>query len=178
MNLSENGKKFIKSQEACVLQTYQCSAGKDTIGFGHTGNDVTKGMTITLEQANALFDKDIAYFEAEVDKRLNGIDLSQHEFDALVSFAYNAGIANLFGNGKDKMQSTLIKKLKAGKPKNEIAAEFNKWVYASGMKNAGLIARRDKEAEMFLTGEYGYLSFRLYKTAKDLANKNYEVVKL
>jgi len=61
-----------------------------TIGYGHTGSDVTEGKKITEEEAENLLLKDVASFESAVNTFTN-VRLNQNEYDALVSFSYNVG---------------------------------------------------------------------------------------
>ena len=116
--ISKNGIELIKKFESCVLEAYQCSAGVWTIGWGHTGYDVFKGMKITEAEAERLLERDVRVFENAVNSAIR-ISLSQNEFDALVSLAFNIGIG-AFNN------STLVKKLNNGK-RGEAAHEFLRW---------------------------------------------------
>ena len=59
MNTSKYGINLIKKWESCRLTAYVCPAGVLTIGYGHTGKDVKKGMTITKKKAEELLLKDI-----------------------------------------------------------------------------------------------------------------------
>jgi lysozyme len=114
-----------------------------TIGYGHTGPDVHKGMTITQEQAEALLQKDIQKAAQAVNLKVSK-EITQPEFDALVDFTFNCGVGNFSG-------STLLKKLNAG-DFHGAAAEFEKWDMAAGKHMAGLLRRRHAEAELFLSG--------------------------
>ena len=71
------------------------------------------------------------------------VPISQQMFDALVSFAYNVGAANMAA-------STLVRKLNAGDI-NGAAAEFDRWVFSGGARLAGLTKRRDAERALFLS---------------------------
>jgi lysozyme len=66
-NIMNPATNLIKHFEACKPTMYQCPAGIDTIGYGHTGPDVHPGMVITQEQADALLDADLEKFCAGVD---------------------------------------------------------------------------------------------------------------
>ena len=111
-----------------------------TIGYGHYGADVKQHMTITRDAATELLRKDVQRFEEYVNGL--GVARNQFEFDALVDFAYNLGTAALGG-------STLLKKIKARASEKEIRAEFMKWVNAGGKRLAGLVKRREWEADRF-----------------------------
>ena len=63
---SQAGVDLIKSFEGCELKAYVCPAGVLTIGYGHTGPDVTPGMKITQAEAERLLKQDLHHFEDEV----------------------------------------------------------------------------------------------------------------
>lgn len=107
--------------------------------MGHTGPDVRKGLTITREQSQTLLSADLARFEGAVN-RLGG-KMTQGQFDALVSFAFNLGIGAL-------AKSTLLKKHQAGDYAGA-AKEFARWNKAGGKVLAGLVKRRAAEAALY-----------------------------
>lgn len=141
MKTSTKGLALIKEFEGCKLAAYLCPAGVLTVGYGHT-RGVKKGDVITQATADRLLVDDVAAFESEVS-RLAKVTLTQGQFDALVSFAYNLGSKALEG-------STLLKKFNAG-DKSGAADEFGKWVNANGVKLAGLVKRRAAERELFVS---------------------------
>lgn len=140
MKTSVCGIKLIKRWEGCSLEAYVCPAGVLTIGYGHTGPDVTKGMKITEQEAEALLARDLEKFEKQLDSL--GLTFKQYQYDALVSFIYNVGFANF-------LNSTMLKKIKANATTKDISDEFHKWVYAGGKKLKGLVERRKDEAAMW-----------------------------
>jgi GH24 family phage-related lysozyme (muramidase) len=147
MKTGERGLKLIKEFEGCKLSAYQCPAGVWTIGIGSThygdGTPVTKNRTLPNEGAAiALLAATIGQYEKAVNA--TGVELTQNEFDALVCLCYNIGAGNFF-------KSTLVKMLKAGDDKAEIAKQFLRWDKAGGKPLAGLTRRRNAEAELFLT---------------------------
>lgn len=142
MKTSERGKEAIAGYEGCRLTAYPDpgTGGEPiTIGIGHTGG-VKMGDTITHEQAMAFLANDLKTAEAAVNTLK--APLSQHEFDALVSLAFNIG-ANAF------KASTLVRLLNIGDKKGA-ANEFRKWIRAAGRILPGLVARREAERTMFL----------------------------
>lgn len=147
MKTGERGLALIKEFEGCKLLAYQCPAGIWTIGIGSThygdGTPVTKNRTLPTEKAAiALLAATIGQYEKAVNAM--GVELTQNEFDALVCLCYNIGAGNF-------LKSTLVKMLKAGDDKAEIAQQFLRWDKAGGKSLAGLTRRRNAEAELFLT---------------------------
>lgn len=116
-----------------------------TIGWGSTtdeyGNPIEPGTVWSRERANHRFKLHMQDFEAGVIEALDGAETSQSQFDALVSFAYNVGVANL-------KRSTLLKKHKAGDFEGA-AEEFKRWNRANGRVMRGLTRRREAEAKMY-----------------------------
>jgi len=145
MKLNKAGADLIKEFEGCKLKSYQCSAKKWTIGFGNTfyedGSPVMPGHAITQEKANRLFEIIANEFADTVDKVVTA-NVSENQFGALVSFAYNCGIANL-------QKSTLLKKVNANPNDQSIKAEFLKWNKAGGKVLAGLTRRREAESKLY-----------------------------
>lgn len=146
MKISEKGIEFLIKEEGEVLRAYKCPAGVLTIGVGHTGKDVKEGMTITKQQSRELLKADLRRFETCVDTNVSRI-LKQHEFDALVSFAFNVGCEAF-------RLSTLRKKINSYAPATEIAAEFRKWRKGGGKVLPVLVARREREIKLFQEGKY------------------------
>lgn len=137
MKTSQRGIDIIKKYEGCRLDAYRCPAGKLTIGYGHTGADVTQGMKISQAQAEAYLVADLKRFENAVEK--TGLDLTQNEFDALVSFAYNCGEGSMRKLVKNR---TLV----------EIAAKIPSYNKAGGKVVNGLTRRRKEEQALFKDG--------------------------
>lgn len=143
MKTSPGGVAFIKQFEGLELHSYQCQAGVWSIGYGTTGPDIGPGMLITKEEADRLFERDLAFFEQGVRDCLK-VQVNQNEFDALVSFAYNVGLG-AFGS------STLLRLLNDGSSRAIVASEFLRWIKADGKPSEGLKNRREKEKQLFLS---------------------------
>ncbi len=139
MHISQNGIDLIKSFEGLRLSAYKCPADVWTIGYGTTAG-VKEGQIITKERAEELLRDDVKRFEDQV-LRLVKVPLTQGQLDALVSFTYNLGAANL-GN------STLLRLLNAGDYKGA-AAQFDRWTKAGGKELPGLVKRRAAERALF-----------------------------
>lgn len=145
LTTSPTGIALIKKFEGCELTAYLCPANVVTVGFGHTGSGVKLGDTITQAQADELLAKDLIRFENVVFNSVR-FGLSQHEFDSLVSFAFNVGVT-AFRN------SSLVNYINRGM-KLHAGLEFQKWTKATvGGKKVelpGLVARREAERNLFL----------------------------
>jgi lysozyme len=141
MKLSKAGADLIKKYEGFKLTAYLCPANVWTIGWGHTGN-VKKGQVITQAQADALFDKDIQRFVDAVNQAVK-VEVTQNQFDALVSFAYNCGVGAL-------QKSTLLEYVNK-RQFSKAAAEFDRWTKGKGKVLPGLVRRRDEEQALFLS---------------------------
>lgn len=148
MEVSFEGRELIKQFEGISLTAYRCPAGVATIGVGHTAG-VQMGDRITPAQADAYLAADLAAYGQNVEKILAGAPTSQHEFDALVSLAFNIGIKGFEG-------STVLRLHKAG-DKIGAARAFEMWCKATvgGQLQTlpGLLARRQKEAAYYLTAD-------------------------
>ena len=142
MKVSKKGINLIKKYEGCKLESYLCPAQVLTIGYGHTGSDVKRNMKITEQEAEKLLQKDLERFEIGVLKSVK-VNLTQNQFDSLVSFSYNCGLGNL-------QSSTLLKLLNLG-DKQSAAKEFVKWCKANGKVLDGLLKRRLEEQKLFLS---------------------------
>jgi GH24 family phage-related lysozyme (muramidase) len=108
-------------------------------------------MTITKEQALAYLSQDIQRFENAVN-RLVTVPLTQNQFDALVSFTFNAGEGKVDGKG-GLANSALLQKLNNG-DYDAVPAEMARWKYEGGQVRQGLILRRFDEGEVWSKGEY------------------------
>jgi lysozyme len=135
--------------EGCRLAPYQDAVGVWTIGFGHTKGVTAKTKPLTsIVAAKLLLHKDLEAYERSVAKLVR-VPISQEQFDALVSFAYNVGTGAL-------ASSTLLKRLNS-KHYGMAANQFLVWNKAT-MPNGkvitlpGLTRRRKAERQLFLAG--------------------------
>ena len=132
---------FISAFEGCRLTAYRCSAGVWTIGFGHT-KGVSEGDTCTQEQANAWLIEDIRNTQLLLAHYVN-VPVSEGEFVALVSLAFNVGVGAL-------MKSKLLRKLNSGN-REGAAEEFLDFDLVNGKRVASLTRRRKAEHDLFLS---------------------------
>lgn len=144
MKLSVSGLTVKKYFESCKLEAYPDPGSKDghpwTIGWGHTGPEVVKGLVWTQQKADDTLVKDSGRIEAVVNKYVK-VPLTQGQFDALVLFVFNIG-EDAFRN------STLLRKLNA-KQYPEAANEFLRWVNNDGKVMLGLRRRRTAEKALY-----------------------------
>lgn len=153
--LSQNGIELLKAHEGLRLRAYddlrpnvKLEEGDDvegtvTIGYGHI-RTARPGQEITAAEAELLLRDDLKRFERGVNELAYEcrVCLRQHEFDALVSFAFNVGMKAL-------EDSTLWARICAGRLE-EAADEFLRWRFSKGRELPGLVKRRVAERSLFL----------------------------
>jgi len=141
MQAGKNCIDLIKKFEGLKLESYKCPAGLWTIGYGNTqwenGIRVKENQVIDIQRAEKL----LIYWVSKYADRIT-VKCNQNQFDALVSFAYNVGIGNFDS-------STLKKKVIANPNDPTIRDEFMKWVSSRGKQLAGLVKRREAEANLY-----------------------------
>ena len=144
MKVSNKGLELIKEFEGFSANAYLCSAKKATIGYGNTfwedGAPVKIGDQISKERAETLLKHVVDNFSVAVEVDIK-IEVSQNQFDAMVSLAYNIGLG-AFKN------STLLRQLNRG---NFVGAsqEFLRWDKSNGKPLLGLTRRREREKLLF-----------------------------
>ena len=139
MKISEEGKALIKKFEGCELDSYVCSGGVWTIGYGHTAG-VKQGDKINQDEADHLLTEDLEEFEGYVNNAVE-VALDQNQFDALVAWTFNLGPSNL-------KSSTMLEVLNEEKY-SKVPSEMKRWNKAGGKVLEGLIRRREAEALLF-----------------------------
>src|SRR5688572_7530927 len=122
MTLSDAGLALIKQFEGLSLKAYLCPARVWTIGYGTTRGGKPE-QVISEAEAEAMLRADVDRFAQGVSERIQ-VPVTQGQFDALVAFAYNVGLA-AFG------KSTLLRLLNDSK--YALAAQqFARWNKAGG----------------------------------------------
>jgi len=146
MHISEEGLALIKHFEGCPTDeegnvvAYQDAVDVWTIGYGHT-KGVQEGDKWTKEKAEFMLWRELEdEYEGYVNDYVH-VPLNQNQFDALCSWVYNLGPANL-------KVSTLLKKLNNGEYE-EVPAQIKRWNKAGGQVKQGLVRRREAEALLF-----------------------------
>ena len=135
---------FIAKYEGCRLTAYLCPAGVPTIGYGHTGPEVRKGMTITQAEADELLRKEVDRHVHDFSRYVN-VPVTENQFIALTSLVFNCGVSYVVHQCPRLMRS-----LNAGDVE-ACAHEFLDINRAGGKVLAGLTERRRAEAKLFLS---------------------------
>ena len=144
----QKGIDLIKKFEGFSAKPYLCPAKICTIAYGATfypdGKKVTMNDKLLTESEGIdLLKNMLIKFEQYVDSYC--IDtINQNQFDALVSFCYNVGPANL-------KSSTLLKKVNKNPNDPTIKDEFLKWNKAAGKVLKGLTTRRQAESNLYFS---------------------------
>jgi len=146
MKLDDSGYKLIQGFEGLSLVPYKCQAGISTIGYGATfypsGKKVTmQDAPISLATAKWMFKETADKFAADVNKMIKA-NINQNQFNAIVSLAYNIGLAGL-------AKSSLLKKVNANPSDPTITNSFMIWNKAGGKVLNGLTKRRAIEAKLY-----------------------------
>jgi lysozyme len=109
------------------------------------GTKVKPGDRVTQPEAESHLQHNVnRVFVRGVNDALGSTSVSQNQFDALVSFAYNLGLGSL-------NSSTLLKKIEANPDDPAIREEMAKWVHVKGKKVQGLVCRRKREADVYFS---------------------------
>lgn len=148
MKLNSVGYNLIKEFEGLSLKPYKCQANISTIGYGSTfyENGTKVKLTdapITKQRAEQLL-KNTADKFAERVAVLITKPVTQNQFNALVSFAFNVGVSAL-------KISTLLKLVNNNPNDGNIAKEFLRWNKVNGRVVQGLTNRRIKESALYFT---------------------------
>jgi lysozyme len=154
MNISNNGLTLIKAFENCdkpvhgrpgFFTTYRDEVNVLTIGWGHTNlgaipPHIVEHSIWSQQQCDQALQYDMGRFVQDVLHATNGIDLTQNQFDALISFDFNTGAL---------YHSSIPTKLRAA---NIVGAMASLLAYnhAGGRVLAGLTRRRKAERLLFL----------------------------
>lgn len=144
MQMNEEGLALIRQFEGFRAEAYRDAVGVWTIGFGHTSMAgqpaVTRGMTVNQAEAETILARDVARF-AEALRMLIAVGLSDNQFSALVSFAYNVGIGNVRASSVLRAVNAL--------DFETVPRRLQLWTKAGGRVLPGLVRRRAAEAALF-----------------------------
>ena len=135
------GLALVQAYEGLRLEAYQDTSGNWTIGYGHT-RSVKRGSCISAEQAEQLLEADLMESERAVASLVT-VRLTDNQFSALVSFAFNEGEGAF-------AKSTLLRKLNEGGYRL-VPAFLKSWIFDNGKVLSGLVKRRAAEAALWST---------------------------
>jgi lysozyme len=135
LSISPQGLELLMGREGKRNAVYRDSVGVPTVGYGHTGPDVVMGDTWSDVRIEEAFARDLQRFEDAINNSVQK-PLTQNQFDALVSFAYNVGVRAF-------ESSTMLRYISAGEM-GAAALEFNRWHIPPE-----ITSRRNAEREQF-----------------------------
>lgn len=168
MKTGQAGIDLMHRFEGCRLRPYLCPASLWTVGYGHVlyqdqirlPNERKNGYAGILRkeyalspgdsrdwpkaEVDSLFESDLQYFERGVLRMSPNLASSQSRFDAVVSFAYNAGLGNY-------QRSTIRMKNDRGDYEGAAKA-FMMWTKGGGKVLPGLVKRRVAESSLYASG--------------------------
>ncbi|ECC1555138.1 TPA_asm: glycoside hydrolase family protein, partial [Salmonella enterica subsp. arizonae serovar 62:z4,z23:-] len=153
LNISEQGKQFIKEWEGLRTEAYNDSEGYCTIGYGHLiARDRCESITlpdefshgITQERANELFEERLPSYVDGVKSSVS-VKLYQYEFDALVCLLFNIGSSGL------RLKAPMLRNKLNQEDYEGAAQEF---LDITNGGESGLVARRISENNLFLNNIY------------------------
>ena len=139
--ISEQGINLIKKYEGLSLKAYKQNSNEEyyTIGYGTYNKNITKDMTITVEEAEVLLMEELEEVEKYVNKYCGYLNLTQSQFDGLASFTFNVGQANLkklTGNGERSIE--------------EIAEKITNYTKSGSEANRNGLKKRREEEKKFI----------------------------
>lgn len=150
--MSPLGMAELIDYECLCLQPYLDSGGVKTVGAGSTVSDIPDlpkwswSRSITIEEALNYFKAGLSKYEAALNKALK-VNVTQNEYDALVSITYNIGTGGM-------QKSTFMKRLNAEASPQSVVEAMKRYKYDNGKVVQGLINRRQKEADLYMKGTY------------------------
>jgi type VI secretion system secreted protein VgrG len=160
LHLSGQGLVLLKSIEKPRLKPYDDQTGQDiavwwkgaTIGYGHLilaheWDQYKKGINEAM--AGNLFMTDLSKYAYSVSSKVT-VSLSQHQFDALVIFAYNVGIEGFSSSSVVR----LVNDPNAQTAQKSLESAWKAWNKSQGVVNAGLVNRRNAEWKIYSKNIY------------------------
>jgi lysozyme len=144
LKMSSQGYDLIREFEGLRTGAYRDAVGVWTIGYGHTSAAgeprVKPGMVITQNEAAEILERDVEKFADGVRRHLKD-ELTEDQFSALVSFAYNVGLGNF-------ARSSVLKAVNA-RNFEAVPRRLALWNKAGGRTLPGLVRRRAAETALF-----------------------------
>ncbi|SGA03419.1 prophage lysozyme; Phage lysin [Yersinia phage phiR8-01] len=143
LHTSQAGLELLSGYEDCRLSAYKDSIGVPTIGIGAT-KSVCMGQVISLEEAAAMFVRDVKEAEQCVITHFNGKAMPQPVFDSTVSLVYNNGCYGTRWNKKANRPTFIARYAVSGDWYN-VCYRLGDFINAGGKPSNGLKNRRAKE---------------------------------
>jgi lysozyme len=141
MQLSDDGLEMIKRFEGFRSHTYLDAGGLPTIGYGHRLlNPAMFPNGVSEQDAASILRADVHEAEQVVERHVK-VPLTQGQFDALVDFVFNLGVARF-------QRSTLLHALNGGRYQ-AAGEQLLRWDLVKGEENLGLRARRLAELKLW-----------------------------
>ena len=145
LSLSDKGTDFLFGNEGVRLKPYNDSKGYATIGVGHliakrnvTEQDKRNWSGFTRSDAINLFQQDVQSFENGIKSSVN-VNLTQYQYDAIVSFAFNIGMGNF-------KKSEFLMSLNNGNYNGNLMMNFH--------RPPEIVPRRQREVNLFNDATY------------------------
>lgn len=150
---------LIKRNEGCVLRAYLDRLARRpvwTIGYGETGDYVYQGLVWTQQQAeDGLYRRLAREFEPALNEAIGSAPTTQHQFDAMLSLAWNIGVGRIDDpetpedEGRGFRDSSVLRYHRAG-DYQRAADAFRLWNRSGGFVREGLVRRREEERQLYL----------------------------
>ncbi len=142
---------FIENHEGFAATPYRgLDYWNETTGYGHVvqPGEACGSEALTRGQAESMLKSDLVPCEESVNKEFAGTNLSQNQFDALVSFSYGLG-TNIWSK-----TPKLVSDIKSGASADVLKQDFVNCAHVGGKLPQGLVNRRLDEWQVFCTGTY------------------------
>lgn len=144
MRVSAQGFAFIQSLEGFLPRAVKIDAERFVVGFRHL-RFARNGLTISREEAENLLRFDLFEIETFLSQRLTR-PIAQAEFDALVSFAFDLGLAHF-------SRSRVFARVLEGDPLSAAQAFDAEPIMSDDVRlRAKMLHRRTAEKALFLSG--------------------------
>lgn len=154
MKISKNGLIELANYEALSNTVYLDSGGVRTVGIGMTVSEIPDirkwswDKRLETQECVQMYQKALIKYEDAVNKAIHpGIEILQHQFDALVSITYNIGVGAM-------AKSTFMKRINAGESSEDVVAAMKRFNVDNGKVVQGLVNRRNAEGKIYLNGKY------------------------
>ena len=175
------GIALLKEFEGCKLDAYRDIAGVWTIGYGHTGPNVTQGLKWTQDRAEEQLAGDVA---ERVPQVLDAciVEPNENQLAAMVCLAFNIGMGWKGKRGprdRDGFRQSTVLRLHNQSNFTGAASAFAMWNKAGGQVRAGLTRRRASEMALYLTPvDEDTQTKRATPDTKDPATSKFDVGKI